>query len=167
MVLGIKLFLEKNAKDLHFGLLNILLLTEKSRFVYCFRKYYQGCKWKTERKTYCALCKLAYDSYEFEKKCDYAQFDFDALCQIEMEILPYLEECFEVGNSDEILELFDDEYNSYIQDNYNGSKLTTTLRQRIATDTKLKKLNGEMEYLKFTYELHILVLHIFEVVVDF
>ena len=31
MVLGIKLFLEKNAKELHFGLLNILLLAEKKQ----------------------------------------------------------------------------------------------------------------------------------------
>ena len=152
MVLGIKLFLEKNAKELHFGLLNILLLAEKNNFAYCLCKYYQGCMLRTGRRTYCPLFKLAYDSYEFGKRCDYAQFDFDALCQIAKEILPYLEECFEVGNSDEILELFDDEYSSYIRDSYNGSKPTTTLRQRIETDTKLKELSGEMKYLKFIYE---------------
>ena len=116
MVLGIKLFLEKNTKELHFGLLNILLLAAKNRFEYCFCNYYHGCRWRTGRRTYCPLCKMAYNSYEFEKRCDYAQFDFDALCQIAMEILPYLEECFVVGNSDEIQELFDDEYNSYIRE---------------------------------------------------
>ena len=99
MVLGIKLFLERNTKELDYGLLNIFLLAEKNSFEYCFCKYYQGCGWKTGRRTYCPLCKLAYDSYEFEKRCDYAQFDFDALYQIAKEILPYLEESFEVGNS--------------------------------------------------------------------
>ena len=37
-VLGIKLFLEKNVKELHFGLLNILLLAAKNSFEYCFCK---------------------------------------------------------------------------------------------------------------------------------
>ena len=69
-----------------------------------------------------------------------------------MEILPYLEECFEVGDFDRILELFDDEYNSYTRDSYNGSKLTTTLRERIQYDTELKKLNSEENYFKFLYE---------------
>ena len=152
MVLGLQLFLEKNAKELHVGLLNILLLAGKNSFEYCFCNYYQGCEWRTGRRTYCPLCKLAYDSYEFEKRCDYGQFNFDALYQIAMETLPYLEECFEVGDSDRILELFDDEYNSYTRESYNGSKLTTTLRERIQYDTEIKELNGEKNYLKFLYE---------------
>ena len=40
MVLGLQLFLEKNTKELHFGLLNILLLAGKNSFEYCFCKDY-------------------------------------------------------------------------------------------------------------------------------
>ena len=144
MVLGLRLFLEKNTKELHFGLLNILLLVLKNSFNYCFCKYCQGRKWRTGRRTYCSLCRLAYDSYEFEKRCDYAQVDFDGLCQIAKDILPYLEEYFEVGDHNRILDLFDDEYTSYIRDRH--GKLTTTLRQKIESTTKLKKLNSQENY---------------------
>ena len=151
MVLGLQLFLERNTKELHFGLLNILLLAGKNSFEYCLWKDYQGCEWRTGRKTYCPLCRLAYECYEFEKRCDFAQFNFDGLCQIAKDILPYLEECFEVGDPQRIYELFDDEYSSYIRDKQNG-KITTTLRQRIQFDIELLMgRNGRDKYLKSIY----------------
>ena len=86
-----------------------------------------------------------------EKRCDFAQFNFDGLCQIAKDILPYLEECFEVGDPQRIYELFDDEYSSYIRYKQNG-KITTTLRQRIQFDIELLMgRNGRDKYLKSIY----------------
>ena len=148
MVLGLKLFLERNAKELHYGLLNILLLVSTKCLDYFFCKYYEGCPCRTDKRTYCALSKLAYDSYEFEKRCSYAHLNFDALCQIVKELLPYLEECFEVGDNEKVFELFDDECSSYIRES-DGSKSETTLTERIKFDIELEKLNGRMKYLDF------------------
>ena len=151
MVLGLKFFLERNAKELHYGLLNILLLASTKCSDYCFCKYYEDRLWKTGRRTDCALCKSANDSYEFEKRCNYTRLDFDTLCQIAKEILPYLEECFEVGDHEKIFELSDDEYSSCIRKS-DGSKTETTLTERIKFDIELEKLNGRMKYLDSIYK---------------
>ena len=88
-----------------------------------------------------------------EQLCDYAQFDFVKLCQIAMNFIPYLEECFEVMDTKYLIDILNGrQYSSYSRDSYTVQKTEVSLEEEIEFRTYVKKLNSEEKYLKNKYE---------------
>ena len=82
LVLGVHFYKKKEAKELHFGILNLILQILNNGWHYCFCNEYAGCEWKYGQKKYCPLCRTIVDLGDIEKRCDFAQYDFDKLCEI-------------------------------------------------------------------------------------
>ena len=69
-----------------------------------------------------------------------------------LKFVPYLEECFDVMDSETLIGLFSDrQHSTYTRDSYTGAKNETTLEEEIEFTTKLKRLNGEEKYFKNLY----------------
>ena len=79
LMLGISFFMAKNAKELHFAILDMFLKVLYKGGLYCFCIEYSGCEDYYWTKRYCPLCQIPVDLHDTEKLCDYAQFDFDGL----------------------------------------------------------------------------------------
>ena len=93
MMLSIKFFLERNAKELHFAILNLYNIMICKRALYCFCREYSGCETYYWQKLFCPLCRIGNDLKHVERECDYAQCVKD--------FLPYLEECYDVMNPED------------------------------------------------------------------
>ena len=149
LMLGIHFFMVRNAKELHFAILDIFLKVLYKGGLYYFCDEYSGYEDYYWRKRYCTLCQIPVDLHNTEKLCDYAQCAFDELCKIALNFVPYLEECFDVMDSETLIELFNDrQHSTYTRDSYTGE---TTLEEKIEFTTKLKRLNGEEKYFKDLY----------------
>ena len=130
LMLGIRFFMVRNAKELQFAILDMSLKVLYKSGLYCFCDEYSGCKDYYWRKRYCPLCQILVDLHNTEKLCDYAQFDFDELCKIALKFVPYLEECFDVIDSKTLIELFNDrQHSTYTRDSYTSTKTETTLEE--------------------------------------
>ena len=122
--------MERNAKELHFAILNLFLKVCYQESYYCFCSEYSGCEDFYWRKKYFPLCRTPVDLYNMEKLCDYAQFDFDKLCEITKKFVHYLEECFEVKCTRDLMDLFNGhQHSTYRRDNYTGAKTELTLEE--------------------------------------
>ena len=141
-----------DAKELHFGILNLVLKVIYDGCHYCFCNEYAGCEKENGERVYGPICKIAYDFGDIEKRCNFAQFDFHALCKIAKELFPYLDECFEVKYSDDLLELVNHGQFYYShRGNYAGVKNEASLREMIKMTTDLKIRNGEKNILSFFF----------------
>ena len=153
LMLGIRFFMKKSAKEFHFAILDLYFKILYKGSLYCFCNEYSGCEDFCWRKGYCPICRVLIDLHDTEKLCDYAQFNFGRLCEIADSFYPYLEECFEVMCTADLMELFSSyQHSTYPRGNYTGTKTELTLEEEIAFTTKLKRLNGEARYLKNMYE---------------
>ena len=131
--------LNKDAKELHFEILNVFLKICYQGYHYRFCDKYSGCEHYYWSKRYRPLCRIPVDLHDTEKLCDYAQFNFDELAKIADKFLPYLEECLEVMGTDTLLELFNGgQHSTYTRDSYTGAKTETTLREQIEFTKYLK-----------------------------
>ena len=152
LMLGLRFFMVRNAKELHFAILDVFLKVLYKGRLYSFCDEYSGCEDYYWRKRYCPLCQIPVDLHNAEKLCDYKQFPLDELCKISLKFVPYLKECFDVMDSETLIELFNDrQHSTYTRDSYTGAKTETTLEEEIEFTTKLKRLNGEEKYFKNLY----------------
>ena len=138
-MLGISFFMAKNAKELHFAILDMFLKVLYKGGLYCFCIEYSGCEDYYWTKRYCPLCQIPVDLHDTKKLCD-----FDGLCRIALKFVPYLEECFDVMDNETLIELFNNrQHSTYTRDSYTGAKTETNLEEEIEFTTKLKRL-GEV-----------------------
>ena len=137
-VMAEKIYKEKDIEEFYFGILNCFLHMVYDASHYCFCNGYLGCEDQYGTKKYCPLCRIHCDLPDFEKRLDKVRLDFDKLCDLATELLPYIKECFECGPYS-IDELFQGEYCTYYRDNYTGMKTTTYLREQIEFDRQFKK----------------------------
>lgn len=84
---GSEIYKGKNWKELHYGLLNIVLQIIYDGWFYCFCEKYAGCiqsKWG--EKKHCPVSKLQIDFSNIEERADCPQIDFDELTKISDEL---------------------------------------------------------------------------------
>ena len=144
-----KLYHYESVEDLHYKLLNIMLLIVHNGYHYCFCNKYRGCKLDYNRgRLLCPLCQIPVYLNNFEEYLDRAQFDLFKLKQFGFKLYPMLLECYVFNKRS--LEAFSGHF-CYSSRTITQTKNETSLKHQIEFTTDLKRRNGEKKYLDFFY----------------
>ena len=145
-----KLYQYGTVEDLHYKLLNIMLLITHNSWFYCFCWKYEGCELSHNRgRALCPLCIISIYLSEYEEELDRNQFNLFALKQFDFELFPLLMECYRVNQRS--LESFSGHFCYSSRDRYTGQKSEAPLKEQIKFTTKIKEVNGEKKYFDFFY----------------